>query len=373
MLKTALQFIWYDKPKSIGALAGTILSVFLIGQQAGIFIFLTNAMAAYVRLAPEYIWVVDSKTTNSGALTPLDIRVGKELESIEGVYKAYPIVLAAGSAKFSNGKSSGMNLFGVQYPEFAGFPKSIPSDNPTLLIQDGAIITDFFDSEALGGVKKGDYFELNGKKVFLAGNTKGYRTFGGVVGFTTLERARSIGNIPNSKVSAYLVKKNPNISEAQVIHFINNNLNGVKAWGSADFRKETVITVLSSSGIAISFGTLIIFALIVGFVIIGLTLYSAAVDRLRDYGTLKAIGATNGYIARLIITQAMIFGVVGFAIGFFLVNGFKNGIANAGTIFEFPLWLELTFLLITLFIALSGSLFAVKRITGLEPSAVFRG
>jgi putative ABC transport system permease protein len=73
MLKTALQFIWYDKPKSIGALAGTILSVFLIGQQAGIFIFLTNAMAAYVRLAPEYIWVVDSKTTNSGALTPLDI------------------------------------------------------------------------------------------------------------------------------------------------------------------------------------------------------------------------------------------------------------------------------------------------------------
>jgi hypothetical protein len=74
------------------------------------------------------------------------------------------------------------------------------------------------------------------------------------VGFTSIERARAIGNVPNYKVSAYLVKKNPNISEAQVIHFINNNLNGVKAWGSADFRKETVITVLSSSGIAISFG-----------------------------------------------------------------------------------------------------------------------
>jgi putative ABC transport system permease protein len=266
-----------------------------------------------------------------------------------------------------------MNLFGVQYPEFAGFPKSIPSDNPALMIQDGAIFTDFFDKDALGGVEKGDYFELNGKKVFIAGNTKGYRTFGGVVGFTSIERARAIGNVPNYKVSAYLVKKNPNISEAQVIHFINNNLNGVKAWGSADFRKETVITVLSSSGIAISFGTLIIFALIVGFVIIGLTLYSAAVDRIRDYGTLKAIGATNGYIARLIITQAMIFGVVGFAIGFFLVNGFKNGIANAGTIFEFPIWLELSFFAITLFIALSGSFFAVKRITGLEPSAVFRG
>jgi len=372
MLKTALQFIWYDKPKSIGALAGTILSVFLIGQQAGIFIFLTNAMAAYVRLAPEYIWVVDDKTTNANALTPLDVRVGRELESIEGVAKAYPVVLAAGAAKFANGKSSGMNLFGIQYPEFAGFPKSLPADDPTLLIQDGAIFFDEFDSDALGGAVRGDFFELNGKKVFLAGATRGYRTFGGVVGFTTLERARAIGNLSNNQVSAYLVKRDPAVSEAQVLFFINSHLNGVKAWNSGAFRKETVLTVLSSSGIALSFGTLIIFALIVGFVIIGLTLYSAAVDRLRDYGTLKAIGATNGYIAQLIIMQAMLFGVTGFVIGFFLVDGFRQGISNSGTIFVFPWWLQAGFFGITLLIALSGSLFAVRRITGLEPSAVFR-
>jgi putative ABC transport system permease protein len=41
-----------------------------------------------------------------------------------------------------------------------------------------------------------------------------------------------------------------------------------------------------------------------GFFIIGLTLYSSAVDRIRDYGTLKAIGATNGYITRLILLQS---------------------------------------------------------------------
>ena len=46
--------------------------------------------------------------------------------------------------------------------------------------------------------------------------------------------------------------------------------------------------MLGSTGIAISIGTLLIFAVISGFFIIGLTLYSAAIDRIRDYGTLKA-------------------------------------------------------------------------------------
>ena len=49
MLLTALRFLLHDKAKSFGALFGVIMSIFLIGQQSGIFIFLTNAMAALVR------------------------------------------------------------------------------------------------------------------------------------------------------------------------------------------------------------------------------------------------------------------------------------------------------------------------------------
>nr|MCU0354831.1 ABC transporter permease [Cytophagales bacterium] len=105
---------------------------------------------------------------------------------------------------------------------------------------------------------------------------------------------------------------------------------------------------------------------------IGLTLYSAAIDRIRDYGTLKAIGATNGYIRRLILTQALIFAVVGFAVGYAFIEGFRRGIANAGTFFDYPWWLRITFFLVTLLIAVSGSLFAIRRITSLEPAQVFR-
>lgn len=372
MFRTALRFLLYDKAKSLGALFGVILSVFLIGQQCGIFIFLTNAMSALVRNNQQYIWVVDDTTNDVNSLATLDMRKARELASVPGVAQVSPLVLAAGGARFANGKNAGVVLIGVQYPECAGGPWMLSEGSTTDLLKDGAIITDVFDREALGSAKIGDYFEINGKKVFIAGNTKGVRSFGGTYTFTSIERARYLGNIPNNQASAFLLTWDPKVSREQVIFYINQNLKGVRAWASEDFTRETILTVLSSSGIALSFGTLIVFALIVGFVIIGLTLYSAAIDRIRDYGTLKAIGATNGYIRRLILMQAMILAIIGFLIGYFFVNGFKVGVAQAGTIFEFPLWMRFGFLALTLFIALFGSLFAIRRITGLEPSAIFR-
>ena len=374
MFFTALKFIWFDKPKSIGALAGVVISVFLIGQQCGIFIFLTNAMSSLVRNNSEYIWVTDAKTTNVNALSSIDIRLGKEIESVPGVKKVSPIVIAGGSAKFENGLSSGITLIGSEAPYFYGGPYNLYKGNKELMLQDGAIIVDYFDKKTLGNAELGDYFEINGKKVYIAAQTKGVRGFGGpAYSFTTIERARYLTNFSKYKASAFLVQWDNNVSKEFVIRNIERNVKGIKAWDSKDFTTQTVLTVLKSSGIALSFGTLIIFALITGFVIIGLTLYSSAIDRIKDYGTLKAIGATNNYIRRLIMTQATIIAIVGFILGYGLVTAFKNGIAKAGTFFEYPFWLKVTFLGITLFIALGGCLFAIRRITKLEPAQVFRG
>ena len=68
MFKTAVRFIVYDKAKSIGALFGVIISIFLIGQQVGIFIFLTNMMSNLVDHIDADIWVVDNRSTNVNAL-----------------------------------------------------------------------------------------------------------------------------------------------------------------------------------------------------------------------------------------------------------------------------------------------------------------
>ena len=66
------------------------------------------------------------------------------------------------------------------------------------------------------------------------------------------------------------------------------------------------------AGIAVIAGGLL--GLLVGVVIVAQTIYAATMDHLREFGTLKAIGASNWFVYRVIFTQAVISAVLGYAI-----------------------------------------------------------
>ena len=372
MFRFALRFISYDKPKSIGVILGIIISIFLVGQQTGIFLFLTGAMSSLVDNTEADLWVVDNRTTDVNALGKIDIRVGFQLESFPGVEKAYPLIIAGGSAKFKDGKSAPVQLIGSQPPHFIGGPWNIIDGDITDLLEDGAISVDYFERENLNNAGVGSIFEINGKRVWVAVQTKGARGFGATYVFTTASRARALANIPRTKVSAYLVDLKENADPLVVRDRINSGLYGVRAWTKKEFSRSTVTTILSTSGIAFSIGTLIIFAAVSGMIIIGLTMYSAAVDRIKDYGTLKAIGADNSYIRNLILSQAFFFSLIGYSVAIVLIQGFKRAIANNGILFDYSLPIKISFFIITLFISLGGAVFAMHRIAKLEPASVFR-
>lgn len=371
MLQTAFSFLKYDKAKSIGTMVGITLSVFLVGQQTGVFLFLTNSIINVVNSSRQYIWIVDESTTDANKLVPLDVRIGREVASITGVKQVHEVVISAGSVKRLNGKTAGLSLIGVQAPAFAGMWNVEPGTSPNRLLTEGALFMDLF-SENLKDVKVGEAFELNGKRVYKAGQTRGTQGLGIDYAFTTIERARSLTGFSPDKVSFFLVEARPDVDKTQLVNRINAAIPGARAWTGDAFAESTFTRAVVSGGFAATFGFLIVFAIIAGFVIIGLTLYSAANERIQDYGTLKAIGATNRYIARLILLQAMILAVIGYGIGRLFVEGFRLLLVSIGSNFTFSAGLEVGFISVTLFIALGGSLFAIRRITSLEPASVFR-
>ena len=93
MFQTAWKFIRFDKAKSIGVTVGIIISTFLIGQQVGIFLFLTGAMKALATNVKADIWVVDNKTRDINQLGKLDLRVLRAVQSMPGVQKAFPLLV----------------------------------------------------------------------------------------------------------------------------------------------------------------------------------------------------------------------------------------------------------------------------------------
>lgn len=375
MLKIAWKFIRFDKAKSIGVIVGILISTFLIGQQLGVFFFLSGLMGALATDVKADIWIVDNKTNDVNQLGRLDIRNLRAVQGINGVKEAFPLLISGASCNYKNGTSGGITLIGVDANQMYAVltPEKITNGKATDLQLDGAVSGEYFEKKNLGGlIDLGTDFEINGKRAFFALQTKGFRGFGSSFCVTTIERARYYSNQSVSTISAVLVNVTPGVNVDDVVAAINKNINGVRAWPAKELAASSVKKILSSSGIALSTGTLIIFALIAGFFIIGLTMYSSALDRLKDYGTLKAIGAGNLYISRLILTQALLFSVMGFLIGLLLLEGFRRGVANSGLIFSFsPLMLLGMFSTIGL-ISLGGASFALSRIRSVEPAAVFR-
>lgn len=379
MIRTAFKFIKYDKSKSIGVIIGIVISIFLIGQQIGILGFLTGLMGGIIENSRKdigQIWVVDNITQNANELGKIDERLVREIRSIEGVENTYPVVAANSLVKFQNGKTASVLLIGSEAPLFVAGPNEAKINKGQLedLTLEGSVSAEFFDEKTFdNSVEIGKRVEINGKEAFIRLQTKNARGFAGSFFYTTLSKARFYGNFPDTKVSAIAVKVKEGYDVATVVNNINNSIYGIKAWDAEELRKTTVSFITISSNIGTSVGSLVVFAIISGFFIIGLTLYSSALDRIKDYGTLKAIGATNTYVRNLILLQSFIFAIIGFSIAFFLLNGFKNGVANAGLVINYSGIEIFGLFIITVFISVGGSFFAIKKINSVEPASVFRG
>ncbi len=377
MLKTAFKFIKYDRAKSIGVVVGILISIFLIGQQIGILGFLTGLMGGIIdnsRADIGQIWVTDNITQNANQLTQLDARLVQEIRSIEGVENTFAVVAANSIVKFENGKTATVTIIGSKAPMFVGGPNPYKINKGKLhnLLLDKAIGAEFFDKKTFeNDVEIGKRIEINGKEAFIQLQTKNARGFGGSFFFTTLSKARYYGNFPPNKVSAIAVQVKPGYDLTKVVKRINTTIFGVRAWEAKELKKTTIRFLTFSSNIGTSIGSLVIFAIISGFFIIGLTLYSSALDRIKDYGTLKAIGATDGYVRNLILLQSVIFALVGFSLAFLVLMGFKNGVQRSGLVINYSLLEVAGLFFITVFISVGGSFFAIKKINSVEPASVF--
>lgn len=377
MLGLAFKFIKYDRAKSIGIVTAIVISIFLIGQQLSLLFFLMGLMGNLVGNAPvtdNQLWIIESQSTNINAVNVIDNRLVQQIASLPGVESTFPVVLAAGQASFLDGKTAGITLVGANSPQFVmgPVPEKIEEGHIADLVQPSSVTAELYNAKTW----KTDLFlnkpiEINGKSAKIAVITKNAQAFGASLMYTSMENAIVLGNASPSKVSIIIANITDSASKQQVQQDIEQLFPQLKAWDAKKLKNSTIKEILISSNMGMSFGTLVIFAMISGFFIIGLTLYSSALDRIKDYGTLKAIGATRGYVNKLIIAQAFLYAIIGYTIAMLLLYGFKFGVANSGLAIDISVGFALFLLFVTLLISVGGSLFAVRKIAKLEPASVF--
>ena len=122
-------------------------------------------------------------------------------------------------------------------------------------------------------------------------------------------------------------------------------------------------------------GLMVAIAFVVGVLVVGLVIYTATIERRREYGALKAIGTRNGTLYRVVTTQAGIAALVGAVAGVGLAYG-----AGAALMAWRPQFLVVIepvavgiVLASSLLMALLAAFVPARSVARLEPAEVFRG
>jgi putative ABC transport system permease protein len=115
-------------------------------------------------------------------------------------------------------------------------------------------------------------------------------------------------------------------------------------------------------------------AFLVGTMIVGLIIYTATIERQREYGVIKAIGAKNRFLYQIVVTQSLFASIAGSALGILLANGAAQWIMSARPQFliVFDPVDSGRALLAGLGMALIASIFPTRVMAGLAPAEVFR-
>ncbi len=121
------------------------------------------------------------------------------------------------------------------------------------------------------------------------------------------------------------------------------------------------------------FFTTAVLGIIVGFVVVGQILYSGTLQYIREYGTLKAMGAKNSQVVKVILSQAMISAALGFVVGGVMAVGMKKAMAGANLTVALSPELYGATLVITIVMCSFAALLSIVKVLRLDPASVFKG
>jgi putative ABC transport system permease protein len=264
-----------------------------------------------------------------------------------------------------------------------GPPQMIQGHLSDLRRQDAVIVNDVGAATRLarrpkgeGGkpipLQVGDVLEINDRRAVVVGISKVSRTFQSQpVIYTTYTRATNFAPRERKLLSFVLVKAADGVNPTELVQRIKQST-GLAAYTAQEFKDLSYNFYMKSTGIPINFGIAVMLGFLIGTAIAGQTFYNFTLENLRYFGTLKAMGTTNGVLLRMILLQALVVGVLGFGLG---VGGASLfGYLMKETELAFRLVAEILFFAggaIFLIVILSA-LISIRKVMKLEPAIVFK-
>jgi putative ABC transport system permease protein len=119
-------------------------------------------------------------------------------------------------------------------------------------------------------------------------------------------------------------------------------------------------------------GVTVFLGILVGIVVVAQTLYTSAVEHVKEFGTVKAIGGSNWDIYRILGEQALIAAVVGFVVGGLMSWAIRPLMAKLYLNVLVSPSFALAVFAGTVLMCLGAAMLSFRRVAGIDPALVFR-
>ncbi|WP_329413028.1 ABC transporter permease [Streptomyces sp. NBC_00704] len=175
-------------------------------------------------------------------------------------------------------------------------------------------------------LKVGSTLTVNGVKLSVIGIATADSGDAAADVYIPLTRAQTLADAKN-KVTTIYVEASDSTKIDSVKATVQKNVPGTTVTTSADLADTVSGSLSTASSLAATVGRwLSVAVLIAAFLVAGLLTSSAVSRRVREFGTLKALGWKSGRVIRQVAGEAMVNGLLGGALGIAL------GLAGAYTV-----------------------------------------
>jgi putative ABC transport system permease protein len=375
MLLIARKNLFSERTRLAISVGGVALSVFLISLLVSLYRGWDEKVGQFVENSNVDVWAGsvganDFITANS--MLPLD---GTQVISgVPEIQQWSPIIVRPMTGVKiqlpQRVATTKMNLLLVGYDTTTDISGPIKIVEGKSVPGDGEVIID----KALAnryGVGVNDIISAGGRDWTVIGISEGGDFVASQTVFVSLAQAQSVLGMQN-QATFIGIRLKDGVDAKQFAAGVASQVPGAVAFTRAEFAAQTRDVVLGD--ILPILLIVLALAFIVGLAVSGLTIYTATIEKAREYGIIKAVGFSNSYLYRLVFEQAIVTGALGFVIGIGLTLLFGPLASNQVPQFVTAIrWQDVLGILgATVVMSLAAGYVPVRRLAAIDPVAAFK-
>ena len=363
--------LFQDRLRFTASLMGIVFSVVLVMVQIGLYFGFSGMITTMIDHTSTDLWIVSSGTKYFEDLSVLSTGLGDRLRAIDGVSAVVPGVVGFSAWGLPGGAMNSVIVIGTDIAAGGVSPWNVVEGTVQSLTNPGTVVIDRSYSDQLGVSGVGATALIRGQPVTVGAITDGVRSFTTTpYVFTDLGGARSDIGLPASFTSHFLVRLKPHADIEQTRQNILSSISGIQALTPDQFREQSRSFWLfrTGAGAALVAGALL--GIIVGTVIVAQTLYSSTKEHLYEFATLRAMGASDSYIYQVIICQALLNAIIGFAIAALIGSAIVHFTAKSALQVVISANLIIELFILTIFMCIVSAIAAIFRVVRVDPAIV---